>query len=265
MRLITYNVNSISTRLTRVVALLDEHKPDVVCLQETKCTPEKFPHAAFAEAGYVAADHSGGRWAGVAVLARADLGVRDVAHGLAGESAPDEARWVEAAVGGVRVVSTYVPNGQALDSPAFTQKLTFLDAMRERAAALAGRPTVIAGDLNVCPTDLDVWDTAAVHGATHITDDERGRLRAVLDTGYVDAFRQLHRDEVGFTWWDYRGGHFHKGFGLRIDLVLVDATLAPQLTDSHVERVYRKPTKVPGTKPSDHAPLVADLAHDLQP
>lgn len=260
MRLITYNVNSISTRLERVVALLDEHKPDVVCLQETKCGPDKFPHLAFQQAGYVAADHSGGRWAGVAVLARSDLGVADVSVGLPGEPAPDEARWVEATVAGVTVVSTYVPNGQALDSPAFAQKLRFLEAMRDRAANLAQRPAIIAGDLNVCPSDLDVWDTTAVHGATHITDDERGRLRAVLDTGFVDAFRHLHAGEPGFTWWDYRAGHFHKGFGLRIDLALVTRDLAEHLAASTVERAYRKPTKVPGTKPSDHAPLVVDLA-----
>jgi len=260
MRLITYNVNSISTRLTRILALLDEHKPDVACLQETKCAADAFPHEAFGEAGYVAADHSAGRWAGVAVVARAELGVGDVTLGLPGEASPEEARWVEATVGGVRVVSTYVPNGQALDSPAFVEKLTFLEAMRDRAAELSDGPAVIAGDLNVCPADLDVWDAAAVHGATHITEDERGRLRAVLDTGFVDAFRTLHPDEPGFTWWDYRAGHFHKGFGLRIDLALLSAPLAERLVASSVERPYRKPTKVPGTKPSDHAPLVVELA-----
>ncbi|HEX6256784.1 MAG TPA: exodeoxyribonuclease III [Euzebyales bacterium] len=260
MRLITYNVNSISTRLTRVLALLDDLGPDVVCLQETKCTAENFPHGAFEEHGYVAADHSAGRWAGVAVLARGGLGFSDVQAGLRGEPAVDEARWVEATVGDVRVVSTYVPNGQALDSPAFKQKLLFLEAMRERAAELADGPAIIAGDLNVCPTDLDVWDPSAVHGATHITDDERSRLRAVVDTGFVDAFRRLHPDEPGFTWWDYRAGHFHKGFGLRIDLALVSEGLAGRLTDSVVQRPYRKPTKVPGTKPSDHAPLVVDFA-----
>lgn len=260
MRLITYNVNSISTRLTRILALLDEHRPDVVCLQETKCAADAFPHEAFGRAGYVAADHSGGRWAGVAVVARADLGVGDASVGLPGAASPEEARWVEATVGGVRIVSTYVPNGQAVDSPAFRDKLTFLEAMRERAAVLAGGRAVIAGDLNVCPADLDVWDAAAVHGATHITDDERRRLRAVLETGFVDAFRTVHPDEPGFTWWDYRAGHFHKGFGLRIDLALLSEPLAGHLVGSSVERPYRKPTKVPGTKPSDHAPLVVDLA-----
>jgi exodeoxyribonuclease-3 len=259
MRFVTYNVNSVSTRLQRLLALLDEHKPDVVCVQETKCTPEGFPHRELEQAGYVAADHSGGRWAGVAVLARAEHGITDVTRGLPGEPDGDEARWVEATVGGMRVVSTYVPNGRSVDSPAFVVKLAFLDAMRERAAELAGQPSVIAGDMNVCPTDLDVWDVAKVHGATHITEAERSRLRAVLDAGFVDAFRHLHPDETGFTWWDYRAGHFHKGYGLRIDLMLMSAPLAARLHGGNVDRAYRKPTKVPGTKPSDHAPLVIDL------
>lgn len=259
MRIVTYNVNSLSTRLTRVLALLDEHKPDVVCLQETKSTLEAFPHAAFDEAGYVAADHSGGRWAGVAVLSRAEHGVTDVVRGLPGEPDADEARWVEATVAGVRVISTYVPNGRALDSPAFVAKLAFLDVMRERAAQFSAGQAVIAGDVNVCPADLDVWDISEVHGATHVTPDERTRLQAVLDTGYVDAFRHVHPDEPGFTWWDYRGGNFHKGFGLRIDLVLLSSPLAAGLRASEVARPYRKPTRVPGTKPSDHAPLLVDI------
>jgi exodeoxyribonuclease-3 len=259
MRLVTYNVNSMSTRMERVLALLDEHKPDVVCLQETKCSPEGFPHRELERAGYVAADHSGGRWAGVAVLARAEHGVADVTRGLPGEPDAAEARWVEATVGDLRVVSTYVPNGRAVGSPAFMVKLAFLDAMRGRAAQLAGGPAVIAGDMNVCPTDLDVWDPDKVHGATHVTSDERSRLQAVLDVGFVDAFRHLHPDEPGFTWWDYRAGHFHKGYGLRIDLALVSAPLAERLSAGRVDRAYRKPTKVPGTKPSDHAPLLLDF------
>ncbi|MBW3605854.1 MAG: endonuclease/exonuclease/phosphatase family protein, partial [Actinobacteria bacterium] len=179
--------------------------------------------------------------------------------------APPEARRPAATAGDLRVVSTDGPNGQALHSPAFAQQLAFLAAMRARAAALAGHPTVIAGDLNECPADLDVWDTSAVHGATHITDDERRRLRAVLDTGYIDAFRTVHPDEPGFTWWDYRAGHFHKGFGLRIDLALLSEPLSSHLVASSVERPYRKPSKVPGTKPSDHAPLVVDLHDDPRP
>jgi exodeoxyribonuclease-3 len=141
----------------------------------------------------------------------------------------------------------------------FATKLRFLEVMRARAERLAAGPAVIAGDVNVCPSDLDVWDVSKVHGATHVTPDERERLQAVLDAGFVDAFRSLHPDRSGFTWWDYRAGHFHKGFGLRIDLVMLSSHLSAGLRASEVERAYRKPTKVPGTKPSDHAPLLVDV------
>ncbi|MGI9017990.1 MAG: exodeoxyribonuclease III [Euzebya sp.] len=266
MRVITYNVNSLSARLPRVLALLAEHDPDVVLLQETKSTAEAFPHRELAEAGYLAADHSGGRWAGVAVVGRASLGVDDPTSGLEGEPDPHQARWVEATVGGIRFVSVYVPNGQRIGAPQFTSKLTFLDAMAQRSAALAAAgPTIIAGDMNVCPTDLDVWDPTQLHGGTHATDDERGRLRAITDAGVVDCFRHLHPDTPGYTWWDYRAGHFHKGFGLRIDLVLTTADLTAGLTAATVDRDFRKHSLVAQSKPSDHAPLLIDLDAPLTP
>ena len=252
-------------RSSRVVQLLNEHQPDVVCLQETKCAPDAFPHAAFEEAGYVAADCSAGRWAGVAVRARASLGLADPAYILPDAPVPDEARWVEATVASVRVISVYVPNGRAVGSDAFRDKLAFMEAMARRAASLRGSPAVIAGDMNVCPSDLDVWDPERVHGSTHVTPDERRRLQAVLDTGFVDAYRHAEPDEPGFTWWDYRAGAFHKGLGLRIDLALVSASLIPGLGRAWVDRNYRKPTKVPGTKPSDHAPLLLDIDIEHEP
>ena len=159
----------------------------------------------------------------------------------------------------MRVVSTYVPNGRMVGTDTFDEKLAFLDRLAERAAALAGGATLLCGDLNVCPTDFDVWSVEDIHGATHITEDERSRLRAALASGYVDAFRHLVPDETGFTWWDYRAGHFHKGFGLRIDLALVSTALAGRLQAAKVDRAYRKPTKVPESKPSDHAPLLVDF------
>jgi exodeoxyribonuclease III len=261
MRIITYNCNSLGPRLPRVMALLAEHQPDIVCLQETKCAPEAFPVDELAGAGYDVAHHSGGRWAGVAILARSPLGVSDVTCGLDGETEVDEARWVEATVGDtLRVASVYVPNGRALGTPTFAAKLVFLEAMARRAAELAGGQSVIAGDMNVCPTDRDVWDVAKVHGATHVTTDERTRLQATLDAGFVDAYRHLEPDEPGFTWWDYRAGHFHKGYGLRIDLALVSGSLAGGLERAGIDRAYRKPTKVRESKPSDHAPLIVDGA-----
>lgn len=259
MRILTYNVNSLTARLPRLLALLEEHRPDIVCLQETKVAPETFPHLPLQAAGYVAADHSGGRWEGVAVLARRELGVTDVSIGLLGEPDPAEARWVEASVGDVRVVSVYVPNGREVGCDEYLGKLAFLEAMAARARDLAGGPAVIAGDMNVCPTDLDVWDPVQVHGGTHVSPEERTRLEAVLGAGFVDAFRAANPEEPGFSWWDYRAGHFHKGYGLRIDLVFLSPPLAERLERAAVARDYRKPTKVVESKPSDHAPVLVDL------
>ncbi len=259
MRLVTWNVNSLRARLPRVLEFLAEHAPDVLCLQETKTDPDAFPHAELAEAGYVAADHSGGRWAGVAVVARAGLGVSDARSGLDGEPVAEEARWVEATVGeGLRVVSVYVPNGRELGSEWYAQKLDFFDAMAARVRELtaAGGEVVVAGDMNVAPTDVDVYDPAAFVEVTHTSVPERAALRGVVDAGLVDAFRAIHaEDEVGYTWWDYRQGHFHRGLGMRIDLTLVTPGVAERLTRVGIERDYRK-----GSKPSDHAPLVADWA-----
>lgn len=258
MRLVTWNVNSLRARLPRVLEFLGEHRPDVLLLQETKCEAAAFPHAELAEAGYVAADHSGGRWAGVAVVARRELGVAEIAHGLPGEVVEDEARWIEATVGGeLRVASVYVPNGREPDSEWYAQKLTFLEAMARRAAELraaADAPElVVAGDMNVAPADVDVYDPALFHGATHTSAPERDALQGVVAAGLVDAFRRVHPDEVGYTWWDYRQGHFHRGLGMRIDLILATPAIADRLTRVGIERDYRK-----GSKPSDHVPLVAD-------
>ena len=256
MRLVTWNVNSLKMRLPRVLEFLAEHTPDVVCLQETKCEASAFPHAELAEAGYHAVDHSGGRWAGVALLARDGLELKDPVSGLPGEPVQDEARWIEATVGGVRIVSTYIPNGREVGSEWYAAKLAFLAAAAERARQLHGTPLAIAGDMNVAPADLDIYDPAAFVGSTHVTPPERNALEALQEAGpLVDAFRHLHPDEQQFTWWDYRAGHFHKGLGLRIDLALVSPQLAERLTRCGIERPYRK-----GTKPSDHAPLMVDWA-----
>lgn len=254
MRLVTWNVNSLKARLPRVLELLETVAPDVVCLQETKCAPEAFPEDVLRDAGYAAVHHSGGRWAGVAILARDGLALSESACGLAGEAQPDQARWIEAVVDGVRVASVYVVNGQAVGTEPFAEKLVFLEAMAARAAGLRDGPgeTVIAGDFNICPTDRDVYDVQAFAGATHVTEEERARLRAIETAGGLrDAHEVLHPGEQQFTWWDYRQGHFHRGLGLRIDLVLVSEGIAAGLERVGIERDFRK-----GAKPSDHAPLV---------
>lgn len=258
MRIATWNVASIKARLPRVLAFLGDVEPDVLCLQETKTKADVFPHAELAEAGYTAADHSGGQWAGVAVVARTATAPTGVVTGLVGETSPQECRWIEAEVDGVRCASVYVPNGRQTGTGPYAEKLAFLDAMAARAQAVraAGDALVVTGDFNVAPADADVWDPPAfaTPGATHATAEERERLARIRDAGLVDAYRHLHPEEVQYTWWDYRAGHFHKNLGLRIDLALVDETLAPGLRACGIVRDYRK-----GSKPSDHAPVVVDL------
>ena len=249
MKLVTWNVNSLGVRMPRVLELLDQHAPDVALLQETKTEPDKFPEAELRAAGYHAAHHSAGRWAGVAVLAREPI--RDVRAGLAGEPAADEARWIEATAGGLRVASVYVPNGREIGHPEYEKKLAFLDAARDRIPTL----DVLAGDFNVCPADIDVYDPAAFAGSTHVQPEERARFAALLEDGHVDAFRSLHPDEPGFTWWDYRQGHFHRKMGLRIDAFLVAERHADRLRSCGIDRGFRK-----GPKPSDHAPLLLELS-----
>jgi exodeoxyribonuclease-3 len=255
VKIATWNVNSLGVRLPRVLEFLAAVTPDVLLLQETKSDPAAFPVGELAAAGYGAVHHSAGRWAGVAILARVELGLTVRQTGLPGELQAGEARWIEADVDGLRVASVYVPNGRSPEHPAFAEKLAFLEAMAARAEALraAGGPVVIGGDLNVTRDDRDVYDPAAFVGGTHVTPFERTRLEAVLGTGgLVDAYSQVHPDAQQFTWWDYRQGHFHRGLGLRIDYLLVSEQLAGGLTACGIERDFRK-----GTKPSDHAPLVA--------
>jgi exodeoxyribonuclease-3 len=256
MRVVTWNVNSLKMRMPRILQFAEQHRPDVMCLQETKANSDAFPELELASAGYRAVHHSAGRWAGVAVLARDELSLEDPTLSLPGDPVPEEARWCEATVGGIRFASVYVPNGRSPEDPEFPRKLAFLDAMALRIADLrdgwAG--VLVAGDMNIAPADADVYDPAAFADSTHVTPQERGRLQAMLNGGMVDAYRALHPDEVQYTWWDYRAGHFHKGLGLRIDLALVSEPIAEHLITCGIERDYRK-----GSKPSDHAPLVVEF------
>jgi exodeoxyribonuclease III len=255
VKLVTWNVNSLKARMPRVLELLELHGPDLVFLQETKVEPDAFPALELEGAGYTTVHHSAGRWAGVALAARHGLEPTDVQEGLPGEPAADEARWIEAGFGELRAVSVYVPNGREPDSPFYEDKLRFLDAAAERIRELAAEPLVVAGDFNVCPADLDVYDPSAFVGDTHVTPPERERFAALLEAGTVDAFRELHPDEPGFTWWDYRQGHFHRKMGLRIDAFLLTPPLAERLESCGIDRDFRK-----GPKPSDHAPLLAELS-----
>ncbi len=252
MRLATWNVNSLTARWPRVEAWLVDKSPDVLLVQETKQTDAKFPFAELAALGYEAAHYGQGQWNGVAVISR--VGLSDVTHGF-GDDDP-EARLIGATCAGVRVYSCYVPNGRALDDPHYQYKLAWLGRLRDLAATRnPDTPLVLGGDFNVAPTDLDCYDPEKFIGATHVSEPERAALRAIEGTGLVDLTRSLHPDEVIYSWWDYRDGAFHRGWGLRIDLLYADLDLARETTSSFVDRDARK-----GVKPSDHAPVLAEIS-----
>lgn len=263
MRVITWNVNSVKARLPRVLELLAAYEPDVVCVQETKVASAAFPRNVIGDAGYEVFEHSEGRWNGVALLVPSGQVVTDIVCGLPGEPTSAEARWLEATIGATRVVSVYVPNGREPTHPMFATKLGFLAAARKRVGALIGDgPLVVAGDFNVAPTDDDVWDISAFDGATHVTPEERAGLFGLLEEGLVDAYRVAEPDAPGFTWWDYRMGAFRRGMGMRIDLVLVSEEFTVETVA--IDTIFRR-NNAAGDKPSDHAPVVADLATVASP
>lgn len=242
--------------MSRVSEFLAEHRPDLLLLQETKCSPDQFPADELAECGYSAVAHSTGRWCGVAVLAPASAELSDPALGLPDEPNPEEGRWVEASAGDIRVVSVYVPNGREVGSEHYEAKIEFLDCAARRVAELAGAgPLIVGGDMNVAPEDIDVWDMGHFADSTHVTEPEREALSGLIESGgLADAHTTLHPGEQQFTWWDYRGGSFHRGLGMRIDHLLLSAGLVESLRSCTIARDYRK-----GPKPSDHVPLMIEL------
>ena len=257
MRIATWNVNSVVARLPRLLEWLQDTAPDAVCLQETKIADDGFPADAVRELGYQVATHGDGRWNGVAILSK--VGLDDVVRGLAGGPGyPDpEARAVGASCGDVRLWSVYVPNGREPGHDHYRYKLAWLASLRDVVAADVARTDRLAvmGDFNVAPTDADVWDPAVFTESTHVTPPERAALAALLEVGLVDVVPRPLKYDHPFTYWDYRAGNFHKNLGMRIDLVYATPPLAGSVTDAYVDREARK-----GKGPSDHAPVVVDLA-----
>jgi exodeoxyribonuclease-3 len=256
VRIATWNVNSVTPRVPRLLPWLDERRPDVVCLQELKLADERFTELlgdALAERGYEAAVHGEPAWNGVAILSR--VGLDDVVAGLPGGPGfpHQEARAVAATCGGVRVMSVYVPNGRAPGSEHYRYKLDWLAALGE-VAGRAPQASVVSGDMNVAPADEDVFDPAAYAGHTHVTPPERAALAALRDLGYRDVVRDRWPGRRVFTYWDYRAGMFHQDLGMRIDLVLAREAVAARVRAAWVDRQARK-----GSKPSDHAPVIVDL------
>jgi exodeoxyribonuclease III len=239
--------------MPRVMDWLEQVQPDVVCLQETKCTDMAFPSLEFAQLGYESAHHGNGRWNGVAVISK--LGLSEVGSGF-GTAESDDGRIIGARCGHSTVISVYVPNGRSVGSEQYQAKLAWLEQLRRHLEAGARRSdeVVVCGDFNVAPEDRDVWDPKAFVGATHVSEAERAALQRVEEWGLVDAFRLLYPQDGLFTWWDYRAGSFHKRQGMRIDLMLVTASLAGRVRWATVDRNARK-----GTLPSDHAPLLVDF------
>jgi exodeoxyribonuclease-3 len=256
VRLATWNVNSLKQRLPRLLPWLDERAPDVVCLQETKLADEAFGELLGDELekrGYAVAFHGEAAWNGVAILSR--VGLDDVVKGLA--DAPGfphpEARAIAATCQGIRVFSVYVPNGRIPDSEHYRYKLAWLGALREVVSA-SPEETVVCGDMNIAPTDQDVFDPEAYVGQTHVTEPERSALAELQSLGLHDVVRDRWPTERVFTYWDYRAGMFHQDCGMRIDLVLAGTPVAERVRAAWVDRQARK-----GQGPSDHAPVIIDL------
>jgi exodeoxyribonuclease III len=256
VRIATWNVNSVKQRVPRLLPWLDERQPDVVCLQETKLGDDAFADlldAELSDRGYAVAAHGEGPWNGVAILSR--VGLDDVEAGLA--DAPGfphpEARAVSATCGGIRVVSAYVPNGRVPGSEHYQYKLAWLASLREMVAVDPGA-TVVCGDMNIAPTDEDVFDPDAYVGQTHVTPPEREALAQLQALGLRDVVRDHWPNERVFTYWDYRAGMFHQDLGMRIDLILAGGSVADRVRAAWVDRQARK-----GKGPSDHAPVIVDL------
>jgi exodeoxyribonuclease-3 len=256
VRLATWNVNSIKQRVPRLLPWLDQREPDVVCLQETKLADDAFAELLGEELvnrGYEVATHGEVQWNGVAILSR--VGLEEVERGVAG--APGfphpEARAVSAICGGIRVHSVYVPNGRVPDSDHYRYKLDWLGALAEQVRS-GPDDAVVCGDMNIAPTDDDVFDPEAYIGQTHVTAPEREALAQLRSLGLRDVVRDRWPGKRVFTYWDYRAGMFHQDLGMRIDLVLASAPVADRVRAAWVDRQARK-----GSGPSDHAPVIVDL------
>jgi len=256
VRVATWNVNSVKQRVPRLLPWLDQRQPDVVCLQETKLADAVFTELLgeeLARRGYAVALHGEAQWNGVAILSK--VGLDDVVAGVAGAPGRPrpEARAVSATCDGIRVYSVYVPNGRVPDSDHYHYKLAWLAALRDVVAA-APEAAMVCGDMNIAPTDADVFDPDAYVGQTHVTPPERAALAELQALGLRDVVRDHWPAERVFTYWDYRAGMFHRDLGMRIDLVLASASVAGRVRAAWVDRHARK-----GTGPSDHAPVIVDL------
>jgi exodeoxyribonuclease-3 len=252
VKIVSWNINSLRRRQERLLAWLAASQPDVVCLQETKCTDEQFPVLDLRAAGYHAAFHGQKSYNGVAILAKEEP--HEVRAALCDEEDDPQARVLAATIGNVRVFSVYAPNGQAVGSPAYEYKLRWYDRLAKclRVQESGAANLVVCGDFNVAPGDEDTHDPELWRGAIMCSGGERAAFAKLSEAGLRDTLR-IHHPEGGlFTWWDYRMLSFPKNRGLRIDAVLASEAMAARCTDSGIDREMRK-----GKEPSDHAPIWA--------
>lgn len=258
MKIASWNVNSVRSRLDQLTAWLARAAPDVICMQETKVEDALFPHEALGEVGYRAVIHGQKTYNGVAIAAKFGLAIEDVKRGLDGDAEDAHKRFIAATIEGVRVACVYVPNGQSVGSPAFAYKLEWLSRLHDELAAHCSPASevLVLGDFNVAPETIDVHDPKKWEGQLLCHPDERAALRKVMDWGLVDAFRAKHPDAAGvYSWWDYRMGAFKRNRGLRIDLALCSRPLFERCTEVTIDK---RPREL--ERPSDHAPVIFELA-----
>ena len=253
-KIATWNVNSVKARLARVTEWLAEAKPDVALLQETKCTDDTFPREEIEALGYNVALNGQKTYNGVAILSKRPI--EDVTRGLPGDDGDDQARYIEAFTGGVRVASIYVPNGNPVSTDKYPYKLTWLERLGAHARGLlANEETIVlGGDYNVCPTDDDVYDPEGWADDALCRPESRNRFRRIVHLGLIDAFRALHREIGAYSFWDYQGGAWQKDHGLRIDHLLLSPQAADRLAASGIDRKPRGKDKA-----SDHTPVWCEI------
>ncbi len=267
MRIATWNVNSLKARLEKVTWWLQRAQPDILLMQETKLADADVPHQTFDRLGYQLAHHGEGGRNGVAIASRTPITdvLTNFGEPLQEDPTPDvgddhpfaEARMIAARTAGLHLVCLYAPNGRVVGTRFYEAKLVWFDRLARWLAEACSveDPLVLGGDLNVAPTDADVWDATKCHGGTHVSPPEREAFARLGAWGLVDAYRLHHPEGERFTWWDYRAGHFHKNFGMRIDHLLVSRPVAGRTIWAEIDREARKGTPIP----SDHAPLLIDL------
>jgi exodeoxyribonuclease-3 len=256
MRIATWNVNGLRARIDFVLHWLRSRRPDVVGFQELKLTDEQFPAELFAADGYQAVIHGQKSWNGVAILTREAATMEQI--GLPGQEAFG-ARLITARIADLSFTTVYCPNGKDVGHEDFPRKLAWFDALAEFWAQTHDptRAEVLCGDFNICPAPIDSWNESALHGEIFHTDEERGRFARFRELGLLDMFRTFYPEQQAFSWWDYRGGAFHRRQGLRIDFLLGTESVIQRLRGVEIDREYRK--KQDGMTPSDHAPVFADL------